>query len=308
MRRVYICGLGWILIGFLLLAQCQKTIYTYDADEPQFTNEPVVLVTTDTSVTLFWETNEACHAKVKYGLSTKYDQEVAIAENRQIHHVIITGLEPYRLYHCRIYNWDFANNGPLKSADLTFHTLHNEHSLVREGWRCYAAGGLDSAKYYWAAACEINSISSEILASLGWWWLKAGAQDSARSFFTQALDFNPAELVALAGSATLAMLEDAPERAIGYLTTALEIAPAWQYAYYAPLNAKRLRLQLAEAYLQTAQYFKAQQQLDIVWPQNGLNPDVTTSWKVNGVAYDSYPAALLAALEYCLGKFAKRSV
>jgi len=297
-----------LLSGIIWLAHCQKTIYTYDAEEPQFLSSPVVLEVTDTTATIFWEMDEACHAKIKYGPTTKYGQTCEVSENRQRHWVILSGLEPYTLYHYKVYNWDFANNGPLKTADLTFHTLHNEHSLVREGWRCYAAGKLDSARYYYDNAYQINPLSAEIWACLGWWWLRNGQLDSARAHFAQALFFGPTQPVALAGLATLAMVNNEPAKAIGYLSTILDAIPAWQYAYYPPLNHKRLRLQLAEAYFQTGQYFQAQQQLDLVWPANGLNPDITTTWKVNGVTYDSYAAALFAAIEYCSGKFAKRKI
>lgn len=296
-----------LLLGALWITHCQKTIYTYDADTPQFISYPVVLEVTDTTATIFWEMDEACHAKIKYGPTTKYGQTYVLSENRQLHTAIITGLEPYTLYHFKVYNWDFAQNGPIKSADLTFHTLHNEHSLVREGWRCYAVGQLDSARYFYDSAYKVNPLSAETWASLGWWWLQSGNLDSARARFSQALYYDPTQPVALAGLATLAMVSNEPAQAISYLSVVLDACPEWQYAYYMPLNHKRLRLQLAEAYFQTAQYFKAQQQLDIVWPTNGLNPDVTSSWKVNGVTYDSYAAALFAAIEYCTGKFAKRT-
>ncbi len=295
-----------VLVILLLLNHCQKTVYTYDDQSPQITSEPVVLETTDSTATIFWEMNEACHAQIKYGKTTKYDLVYTVTENRQIHTVTLTGLEPYTLYHFKVYNWDFAKNGPVKSDDLTLHTLHNEYSLLREGWRCYTAGQLDSARIFYTEALGRNALLPEIQAAFGWLDLCIGDIDSARKAFAQAYSLNPAEPVTLSGLATLAMIDNNPAQAINYLSQILTVSPTWQYAYYAPLNYKRLRLQLAEAYFQTAQYDKAQQQLDLVWPANGLNPNIPATWKVSGTTYPDYAAALFAAISYCTKNLAKR--
>lgn len=289
---------GFIILG--LIPHCEKVVYTYDDQQPVIVSGPNILSVTDSTAEIYWETDEACHVKIKYGLSTKYDFSLTDQENRELHRLQLTGLAPYTWYHYRLYNWDFAGNGPAKSIDAVFLTEHNEHSFLREGWRCYALGDYDSARFFFKASLARNTIWPETYAAFGWLQIKVDSLDAANQSFLEAYDLNRYLPITLAGRATLSMIDNQPAEAIAYLTPVLEADANWTYTYNEDISWKRLRLILAEAYFQTDNLSQAQDQLNILWPANGLNPDLPVSWKVGTQSYNSYAEAFIAALNYLI--------
>lgn len=287
-----------IASAVVFLNQCEKVTYTYDDEKPGIVAQPIVLQVTDSTATIEWATDEACHVKIKYGPTTAYGQVCEDPENREIHQLTLTGLEPYMQYHYRIYNWDFADNGPVKSADTTFTTLPNAYSYLRDGWSAYVAGDLGLARQLFNESLSRNALFADVFAAFGWLQLRLDSLAAAQASFNAALAVESQAPIALAGLAVLSMVEDQPSNTIAHTTAILSVNPQWTYKYNPKINAQRLRLMLAEAYFLTGQIPQAQAQLDLLWPDNKLDPNVSATWKVKKQSYTSYESAFLAALNY----------
>ncbi|HPY01418.1 MAG TPA: fibronectin type III domain-containing protein [Candidatus Marinimicrobia bacterium] len=292
----FVCGL--ITAGFL--SRCEKIIYTYDDQKPQITTPLTIWAVTDSSAEIYWETDEACHIKIKYGLTSDYGLEYEDPENCEIHMATLRGLEPHALYHLQVYCWDFADNGPVKSPDTNFTTLANEYSYLREGWQFFREKNYSAAKTAFDSAHQINPFLAEIQAAYGWLQIRTNDLDSARQNLTAAYNLDHYLPITLAGLAVISMIDDAPLAAINYVKAVLSLDQRWEYRYNPEISWKSLLLIRAQAYFQTNQMNLAQADLDSLWPQNGLNPNLPSSWVVNKQSYDTYETAFGAALNYLI--------
>jgi hypothetical protein len=106
----------------------------------------------------------------------------------------------------------------------------------------------------------------------------------------------------LAAKALLAQMDGQPDEVIAYCQIILNREPEWEYFHNPSLNIKLVRLLQAEAYVQTNQTTNAQTQLDLVWPDNGLDPNIPDTWVINGETYVDYTLALLAAIHYAISQ------
>lgn len=299
MKRLYnILPVITLSLIAILSISCEKVVYTFDNTKPRIISGPAVLSVTDGTSTIYWETDEACHAEVRYGTSTKYDSVYKFDENREYHTVTLLSLCPYTQYHYKVYNWDFADNGPAKSEDSTFTTLHNEYSLLREGWSQYSAGNFSAALSLIYESFNRNPFVPATYAAMGWAQLRLDSLDAARESFATAYSLNPYLNITLAGLAVISMIDNQPQNAINYANKVLSNDPEWVYEYAESINYLRIHLILAEAYYQTQQIEKAQSELDFVWPENGLDPNVPTTWIIGEQEYGSYAEALIAAINY----------
>ena len=277
---------------------CEKTVYTFDNTDPQIISDPKVLFVTDSTATIFWVTDEACNSKIKYGKTTDYDSVYIEEENRENHTVTLVDLIPYMQYHYKVYNWDFADNGPVKSEDLTFTTLHNEYSLLREGWVQFAEGDYDSAQSLIYKSLSINPYLPDTYAAVGWTQMRLDSIDATEESFQKAYSLNPYLLITLAGFAVINQFGEEPLNAINYANEVLNKDPEWVFEYNPSINYKTMHLILAECYYQTQQLEQAKNEIDFLWPENGLDPNIPATWVINGTVYNSYAAALIAAINY----------
>ena len=71
------------VVAIVISFRCEKITYTFDNTKPAISRAPEVISVDDTSATIVFETNEACHAEIKYGISTDYDSVFIISENIQ---------------------------------------------------------------------------------------------------------------------------------------------------------------------------------------------------------------------------------
>jgi len=299
MSKLYNTLLCFTLFLILtLFFNCEKITYTFDDTDPQISISPTVTSTTDSTATIYWETNEACHIEVKYGISTDYDSVYKGEENRELHTVTLSGLIPYTEYHYKVYNWDFADNGPIKSDDLTFHTIHNEYSFLREGWVQYSGGNYSAALSLFYESFNRNPFIPATYAAMGWAQLRLDSLGAARESFATAYLLNPYLNINLAGLAILSMIDNQPENAINYANQVLSNDPEWIYEYNESISNLTMHLILAEAYYQLQQIEKAQYELDIAWPENGLDPNIPATWVIGEQEYESYAEALIAAIIY----------
>ena len=91
------------------------------------TNAPVIASVgagniSDTSVSIFWDTDLSCDSVVNYGLTTSYGTTISNGTQAVHHSVALTGLNPSTTYHYRVKSKNIA--GQLTtSGDFTFTTL-----------------------------------------------------------------------------------------------------------------------------------------------------------------------------------------
>lgn len=76
---------------------------------------------TSTTATIRWVTNEAATARVVYGLTTSYGDEVVRTTFATDHQLALTGLTPSTTYHFRLTSVDASNNST-STTDDTFTT------------------------------------------------------------------------------------------------------------------------------------------------------------------------------------------
>jgi len=294
------CFLGFLI--FFTIINCEKIVYTTDNTDPAFTVQPTVIELADTSVTLYWETDEACHTEIYYGVTAKYDSVYAEAENRQLHTVIIKELLPKMTYYYRVRIWDFVDNGPIESDEVNFITLPNEFSYLREAWGKYAEQQYTEAASLIGESLTLNDYNPEIIVTAGWIYLQLNQTDEAREAIETAYQLSPYMPLALAARALMAQMDGLPDDVITYCQIVISREPEWEYHYNPAININLVRLLLAEAYVQNNQVSNAQSQLDLAWSDNGLDPNIAASWVVNSETYNDYVLALLAAIRYALSQ------
>jgi hypothetical protein len=83
----------------------------------------------------------------------------------------------------------------------------------------------------------------------------------------------------------------------------LSAEPAWVFSRRPSIDWFSIRLILAQAYfrLGAASFPNAQAHLDVLDPDNGLDPADSATWVVESVTYDTYAEALLKAIERLSG-------
>jgi RHS repeat-associated protein len=88
---------------------------------PQISN--IILLAGQQQVTITWSTDKPATSQVEYGPTGSYGSITTLDSRLVINHtVIVTGLLPDNVYHCRIRSVDACGRESI-SADLTFNTL-----------------------------------------------------------------------------------------------------------------------------------------------------------------------------------------
>jgi Purple acid Phosphatase, N-terminal domain len=96
-----------------------------DVTPPVITRFPTVTDTTNTTATIYWETNEVSTSLVEYQADTAgppYSESQSNASYTTTHTMTITGLESATNYHFRVGSNDIPSNGMTYSNDDTFTT------------------------------------------------------------------------------------------------------------------------------------------------------------------------------------------
>jgi len=97
-----------------------------DETDPVITSIPTVTDTTNNSVTIYWETNEASTSIVEYqaGSAGPPYSETPVTDGTHIlaHSITINGLSGSTTYHYRVGSTDASANGPIYSDDYIFTT------------------------------------------------------------------------------------------------------------------------------------------------------------------------------------------
>lgn len=285
----------FLFITAIALFNCERTVYYHDRTEPGFTYAPNYSKVTDSTASIIWITDEACKSCIYHTFyeNSELPDSINFDEFRQEQSYKMENLWPNVKYYCLVKIVDFYDNGPVFSDTLLFRTLSNE---ISSAWDQINANKLENAEEILA---NYTDFSNKARFTRAWLEFRQSNVETAKSLMEKIYSDYPGFLPNLAGLVVINHLQLNYDEVKLYSTKLLNINPTWNFVYTrADLNYKYLRLMLSEAYLNTGFTEYAQDQLDIVFPDNGLDPDLSDTWIVDSETYGNYESALIALINY----------
>jgi hypothetical protein len=170
--------------------------------------------------------------------------------------------------------------------------------LTLEGWSTYEEGNLVAAISQFLVARDENPDCADAENGLGWTYARFDSLEDAVESFEAALTLDENLIDAWAGLALVSSARSDHEEAINSALQVLDVeGDDYVFRRDASVTSADLRLLLAQSYFYTGQYDLAQEQVDLLDPDNGLDPGDAGSWQVEGTPYDSYEEALLVEIQ-----------
>jgi tetratricopeptide (TPR) repeat protein len=169
---------------------------------------------------------------------------------------------------------------------------HNE-----AGWSSYANGHYTNAHASFEKALGLEAGLIEARLGLAWCEAHDGEYSTALDDFDEVMETGEYVADAFAGRAATALAVSQDSLAIASAESTLARDPVYEFSRHDKYNWRDLRLIMAQAYFALAQYSDAQAQVDILDPDNGLDPENPDSWEVDGVTHPTYEAALAMEIE-----------
>ena len=143
--------------------------------------------------------------------------------------------------------------------------------LIQTAWGYYGEADYEKAIEKFQQAAEISPDLAEAYSGLGWTYAKTGQLQDSSANFQLAVDKDPQNTDAWAGLAGTYLATNNYGDAVGAAQKALELDPSYS-SVHDDVDARSLHLLMAECYYNMEQYALAQAQVDILQPNNNLNP------------------------------------
>jgi tetratricopeptide (TPR) repeat protein len=144
------------------------------------------------------------------------------------------------------------------------------------GWQAYEAGRYDEA-FLFAQAIQQDSSYAEAYMGLGWCHIEHGFIGLAQQDFQQAIELDSDLIAAYAGNAYALAANGNAGDAVTMAEIVLQTGgEAYVFEHNAEVNGPSLRILLASIYFRLGDFGSAQNQVDLVAPGNGLNPQSRT--------------------------------
>lgn len=169
---------------------------------------------------------------------------------------------------------------------------HNE-----AGWTSYGLHDYAGASAHFSEALGLDPALTEARLGLAWCEAQAGEYPTALDGFNEIIDTGEYVADAYAGRAATALAASEYSLAIASAESTLAIDSQYAFHRRDEYNWRDLRLIMAQAYFALAQYSNAQGQVDILDPDNGLDPGDPGTWVVDGVTHPTYEAALVMEID-----------
>ncbi len=195
---------------------------------------------------------------------------------------------------------DEAGNESDRSSEVTA-TPNNEESLTAAGWTAWEAADYTTAEQNFLSALGHNPNHAEAFNGLGWTSLKEGELQAAADRFSEAVTRGPVnEDPRVGGLIVHRELQGGLPIAMAYGRAALTNDPTYVFSHDPSIDADLVRLMLTQVYFLNGEslFDEAQNLLDLLVSGNALDPALPSSWSVDSTTYSTYPAALLALIEY----------
>ncbi len=286
----------FVLSGFIT---CGSNITgSNDDPKPTITKSPEAKNIKLNSADITWETDVMSNSVVKYGTSS--GQYTATGKNNipaKIHVVKIENLQPSTNYYYKVESQNYG--GTVTSNQAQFITKKDLSIHLKISWEAYENGNYSEALKFFLDIVEQDSTLADGYNGLGWCYA-SNAIDSLEKArenfnFANALDstFNDA----LAGRGFVLLALKRYSSAVNDFNMVIQNDPNFIFTHNTSINASDVRLGLAEAGFYRQRYSYAQEQVNILAPQNGLDPNNSATWIVDNINFNTYPEALLAWIE-----------
>lgn len=263
---------------------------------PKIISGPEAVSISDKSATIAWTTDQKTDSKVKYGrTSASHDGEASSDGLVTEHSITLSGLEVYSSYYYIVVSSNA--NGTDTSAENTFTTQVNTQFLLDRAWPNFEQKQYLEALIDFKAALSISVNLSEAYLGSGWSYAFLDSLDEAQQQFDGAIFFDKQLLDAYVGRGMVLLSKNKYFLSIADLTYVLEKDSIYVFDRNTNIDYKDIHIALAEAYFYQAKYSKAQEQVDILWPENGLDPQKSSTWNIDSTAYATFQEALLSAIE-----------
>jgi len=284
------------------LGGCQKSeeltnevVVSPQAEIVQF--EPVI-------VKISWETSLPAAGKVNYGLSIDaLDSTVVDTEERQHHEILLEELEGERTYFYRVTSYSSWNIKEISSAVDSFQTPADAGSLVRHGWEFFQAEAYDSARARFQEALQRRGEYPPAYIGLGWIALRMDSLDVAQFWFDSGLFRDDNLIDGHAGRAVVFFIQRNYSGSLQDVDAVLQADSNYIFQGDTSFTAADLHLLAAQDDYALGQYDAALDHCTVLFPDNGLDPAVPTTWQVNGTTYSTFPEAVLALIRYLMGLY-----
>ncbi len=293
-----------ILLPILLLAALLVTTCGKKGTEPEgppvptIIDGPKALDVRTNSAEIYWKTDVLSSSVVYYGTeSGSYPDTVRSAKQDTLHSVVLQNLQSNTTYY---YVAESENeSGAVQSPEMQFTTAMSFSDLVQAGWNAYEGGNYTSAIDYFLQVIDQHPYWADAYNGIGWCYASnvMDTLDAAVKYFTDAIYYDANLTASWAGRGFVFLAQNHYIEAINDLTQALSLDANFIFAHDTSITSADIHLALAEAYFYRQEFRKAQAQVDALEPDNGLDPQDSNTWTVDGTAYPSYEAALLAWIE-----------
>jgi len=148
--------------------------------------------------------------------------------------------------------------------------------LIEEGWKEYAAKNYNDAIIKFQEALSKDQNNPEALNGIGWSKAKLNQTADSINSFKAAITGSPSYVDAHAGIAGAYLATGDYERAIASGRLVLSLDPNYS-SVHDKVNARDIRILLAEAYYNMGDYASAKNQIDLLEvPGKVLDPGSTT--------------------------------
>jgi len=267
--------------------------------KPVITDIPEVSEIQSYQVTISWTTDILSTSAVLYGTSSgSYTLKDSISAFQSTsHRMVVASLRSNTLYYFVVQSK--SQGGLVRSAEDTFRTAMATADLAGAAWTKYRLADIPGAMALFRSLLTVQPQASEAYTGLGWCCAHPALDSltTALSWFSGAIALNGADADALAGRGFVRLALNLYNQAGADLAKVLSLNSAYSMAYNSKVNARAVRLGLAEARFYLQDFAGAQAQIDLLAPGNGLDAGLKATWQVDGTSFATYPEALLAWVE-----------
>lgn len=300
MKKRFLIGFTLAWVGGWMLTSCDMNGGTEPEEiaAPRIVAGPTVSNIDISLAELRWQTDVVANSIVRYGtVSGSYEKIVQSTEKEKSHFLALTSLNANTTYY---YIAESENaGGKISSPEGEFTTKKTIEMIFEQAWNDYAEGQYQQAIRQFRQLVESSSSFYEAYLGLGWCYAASPVDSLQKSKFnfSTAISFQGDLTSAYAGRGFVNMALELSHEAIADFLMVLQLDEDFVFERDSEINNKDVRLGLAELYFYQQKFSLAQEQVDVLKPDNGLNADDSETWVVNGTAYGSYAESLLALIE-----------